>query len=319
MKAPKQILLALTNEAESGVARRQAAELALQYKAALTVVVLQSEKSANAALANTTGLGGGVRRIVSLQPGQRASSLEVQKIESRKDVATAIATAATRRQADWIIVQAELAQRGFAFWRRSPLEELLRIVHVPVWVSRSSHGGDGTYPARIACSVDLGPESLHVVRAAGSLAKHWSAQLAVVHSLPVADESLIVRAILDDLPPAITVNSAQSRVRALLQEAGADGVPVIGYQRPSRWIRSALRVTGSGLLVMSGLPGQARSREERERIGIIRSSPVPVLVIPVEAAVQADWSLRPGRSEAVAPVPAARVSEPHVWHEPVHH
>jgi nucleotide-binding universal stress UspA family protein len=103
------------------------------------------------------------------------------------DAASVIAQFAEASGVDLIM----MPTHGSGPFRRALLgsvtANVLHTAKCPVWtMAHSDKPGAALVPKRILCAIDLVPESVHVIRKAGELARCLGAQVAVAHVVPQA-------------------------------------------------------------------------------------------------------------------------------------
>jgi nucleotide-binding universal stress UspA family protein len=125
------------------------------------------------------------------------------------------------------------------------------------------------------CAIELGGETVQLIRSATELAQAWQAKLRLVHAVPV-DETRPEKYLEGDLSAAL-IKNARAEVAQLLQHAGDLEVTVEGG-RASRVIRDAALQFGADLLVTGrGKLHETLGQIRTNTYEIIRESPCPVL------------------------------------------
>lgn len=175
---------------------------------------------------------------------------------------------------------------GYGPFRRFLLGSVTaKVMHdadCPVWTG--PHLEEGPAPdslgfARIACAVDLGPESGAVLAWAANFAREFGSALTVVHVLPAAATRVGGFSFDPDLEIQIE-NDARGRLASLLAEAGTEaevaveaGVVEDVVSGAAKRLRADLLVIGRGR--RAGVLGRLRARA----YAILRESPCPVAAV----------------------------------------
>jgi nucleotide-binding universal stress UspA family protein len=165
---------------------------------------------------------------------------------------------------------------GYGVFRRlllgSVTAKVLHDADCPVWtgVHPEATNTDGEISIRrIACAVDLGPQTASALRWAASFAKHWHAPLTVIHVLPqVPDESWRER----------LARLAREQLLAYQTDLGVEAELCVEPGRAEHAVPELATRAGADLLVI------ARGHVARARLGggayaIVRDSAVPVVSV----------------------------------------
>jgi len=173
---------------------------------------------------------------------------------------------------------------GYGPFRRlligSVTAKVLHDASCPVWTA--AHTKDMVpvvtgRPRRVACAVDLGPQSRHILSWASRLSWEFGAPLSLIHVVASLDPRLQDYGLSPEWRGHV-INEARAELARLLETAGAQGDihveigPIVsGVADAAKELRSDLLVIGrSGHDTLAGhLPTNAYA--------IIRESPCPVL------------------------------------------
>jgi nucleotide-binding universal stress UspA family protein len=199
----------------------------------------------------------------------------------RGDPAATIVQRAHAEQAGLIV----MPTHGYGVLRRafvgSVTMKVLRDAECPVFTGVHLDGtGSIAVPEfhSVLCAVDLGPQSLQVLRWAGQFASSFGVELTATHAaLKVSHSAGYVN------PEAETRVSKQAgeRVEALLGEAGIAGQILIAMDNDSAHVvcTFADRLHSSLMVIGRGSPSGASSRPRRHAYEIIRHSACPVVSV----------------------------------------
>jgi nucleotide-binding universal stress UspA family protein len=173
-----------------------------------------------------------------------------------------------------------LPARALPFWRRwtkrSMVAEIVRSSPVPVW---TSWGGapppDGEF-RRVAAAVDLHSLSRQILLESASFAARLGAELDIFHAVPFVDVDALSACSLQDLPVALSPDSARSGIDRLLRISGVPASVHIGQGEPAEVLPSLARRHQAGLLIL----GVGRRCPGENVMATIRAARCPVLILP---------------------------------------
>jgi len=162
----------------------------------------------------------------------------------------------------------------------STAAKVLHDSRCPVWTS--AHIEQIPIEARteihnVLCAIEIGAETVDLIRSASDLAQAWQAKLRLVHSVRV-DEVRPERYLEGDLLHAL-IHKSQGEIAAFQRDAGTElEVTVDGGEEASHVIRDAALKYGADLVVTGrGKLHQTFGRLRTNTYAIIRESPCPVL------------------------------------------
>ncbi|HEY6345110.1 MAG TPA: universal stress protein [Bryobacteraceae bacterium] len=149
---------------------------------------------------------------------------------------------------------------------------------VPVWTEVHEEDPSKSHLPikKLACAIDLGPESVNVIRFAMDFANRCGAEMFVVHGVPVAEMSLGQYSGIE--PPLYMEDFARAEIEKIQREAGSsvkvwtEGNPIPSVVRRAalEWNADLTIIGREGARHLGGgLTGHAYS--------IIREAPCPVL------------------------------------------
>ena len=206
--------------------------------------------------------------------------LAVKRVLREGDPARTIVEFASSEHADLIM----MPTHGYGPFRRlligSVTAKVLHDASCPVWTAvhtPDTASGILAKPRRIACAVDLGPQSSNILSWASRLSWEFAAPLSVIHVVASLDPRLQEYGLSPEWRGHV-INEARAELARLLETAGAQGDihvevgPIVsGVADVAKELRADLLVIGrSGHDSISGsLPTNAYA--------IIRESPCPVL------------------------------------------
>lgn len=163
----------------------------------------------------------------------------------------------------------------------SVTSKVLHDASCPVWTTAHSEAATPSTCKEIksiVCAVDLGPDSLRILRAASEVADRYGAVIRLLHAIPAPDIGL---GYIEDAPfQRFLVDTANQKMDALQQEANTRFEASILRESVASAVREVAAKYGAGLTVI----GRGRSTEFLGRFrtnlsAIIRESPCPVLSI----------------------------------------
>jgi nucleotide-binding universal stress UspA family protein len=157
--------------------------------------------------------------------------------------------------------------------------KVLHDAHCPVWTS--AHIEEIPVEARteihnVLCAVELGAESVELIRSAKDLAQSWQATLRLVHAVPV-DETRPEKYLEGDFSVAL-IKRSREEVAQIQKDAGTDLEVMVEGGRASHVVRDAAVKFGADLVVTGrGKLHETFGRLRTNTYAIIRDSPCPVL------------------------------------------
>ncbi len=165
----------------------------------------------------------------------------------------------------------------------SVVETVLRQCPSAFWTASTRKPAGRRLPMRIACAVDLFPDSARIALNAAFLANTFDADLVLLHSMPRLDEGMMILAAGRDLPPTLNKSVARRELESMCSVSQRCIEPVIVQGDAPRAIPSALKKLNADLLVI----GPGRQVPGHLKLGslvldIVRASPCPVLVLDKE-------------------------------------
>jgi nucleotide-binding universal stress UspA family protein len=130
----------------------------------------------------------------------------------------------------------------------------------------------------ILCAVEVGPESVELIRTAEDLAKSWQATLRLVNAVAV-DETRPEKYLEGDLNAAL-VKMSREEMAGIQQRAGTSLEATVEPGAVSRVVRDAVKEFDADLVVSGrGKLHATFGRLRSNGYAIIRDSPCPVLSI----------------------------------------
>jgi nucleotide-binding universal stress UspA family protein len=209
--------------------------------------------------------------------------LRVKRVLREGDVARTIVEYATEEHADLVM----MPTHGYGPFRRlllgSTTAKVLHDASCPVWTAAhrpdASSNGSSATPRRIACAVDLGPQSSIILSWASRLCREFGASLSVIHVVASLDP------FLEDYYPSpewrgYVINQARADLARLLETGGVDGeIQIQVGSIPGAVADAAKEVPADLLVIGRNSDGGAGGRLPTNAYAIIRESPCPVLSI----------------------------------------
>jgi len=208
--------------------------------------------------------------------------LKVKRALREGDPARTIVEYATDEHVDLIM----MPTHGYGPFRRlllgSITAKVLHDARCPVWTA--AHTLDASSkasarPHRIACAVDLGPQSSGVLSWASRLAWEFGASLSVIHVVASLDPRLEDYYLSPEWRGRV-LNDAKAELNRLMETAGSQGEihmeigPIVGA------VADAAKNMGADLLVIGrNCDDSAGGRLPTNAYAIIRESPCPVLSV----------------------------------------
>jgi len=214
--------------------------------------------------------------------GSELAGLRVRRLVLEGDPSGTIVDFAHNEQCDLIV----MPTHGYGPFRRfllgSVTAKVLHDADCPVWTGpHLEQAPEWTSFAlrRIACALDLGPESRPVLAWAAAMAREFSADLAILHALPAATVSIEGFTFDPEWRLQLEKEAREqiARLQADLQVGGEVQIEV-GDVAPA--MRDAARDRNADLLVIgrshgSGVLGRLRANA----YSILREAPSPVVSI----------------------------------------
>lgn len=180
-----------------------------------------------------------------------------------------------------------MATHGFGRFRRlvlgSVVNKVLHDIDVPVLTGAHLDDAEPTPPEAyrsIVCAIDLGDESLRVLRWAAWFAKLWGARVTVAHAVDwlahsPLDEERFTPGLRDRL-----VDDARRKGEDLMAAAGIEGALLTELGAVEEVIPRAIERLGADLLIIGRTAEHGRLTALRESAyGLVRHSPRPVLSV----------------------------------------
>jgi universal stress protein A len=161
----------------------------------------------------------------------------------------------------------------------STAAKVLHDSHCPVWTS--AHIEEIPLEARteihnVLCAIELGAETVELIRSANELARAWQAKLRLVHSVRV-DEVRPEKYLEGELLHAL-IQKSQGEIAAFQRDAGTELEVTVEGGEASHVIRDAALKYGADLVMTGrGKLHETFGRLRTNTYAIIRESPCPVL------------------------------------------
>jgi nucleotide-binding universal stress UspA family protein len=170
--------------------------------------------------------------------------------------------------------------RALPFWRRwskrSTVAEIVRSSPVPVWTSWGGVPPPGGEFRRVAAAVDLHSLSRQILLESAGFAARLGAELDIYHAVPFVDLGSLSACSLQDLPVALSSDSAQAGIDRLLRMSGIPASVHIGQGDSARVLSALARRHQAGLLIL----GVGRRCPGDNLMATIRAARCPVLILP---------------------------------------
>jgi nucleotide-binding universal stress UspA family protein len=223
-------------------------------------------------------------------PAMEASSMKrlercdvpgAERIVKTGDPAYEIVKYAEKNAVDLIM----MPTHGYGTFRSlllgSVAAKVLHDAHCPVWTCAHTEDLAGVGKAEIRgvlCAVEVGEESIGLVRDANELAGAFEAKLRLVHAVAV-DETWPEKYLEGDYA-ATLIKIGREEVASLQKQAGINLDAAVEGGAVSRVVRDAAKKFGADLLVIGrGKLHKTFGRLRSNGYAIIRDSPCPVLSI----------------------------------------
>ncbi|MBM3774468.1 MAG: universal stress protein [Acidobacteria bacterium] len=197
-----------------------------------------------------------------------------EKVILEGDPATEIVSLAHGEKMDLIV----MPTRGYGPFRRmllgSVTAKVLHDASCPVWTGVHMEEAVGAEQApirRVACAVDLGPQTRAALGWAAGMAQAWAADLTILHALTVDPESESRQALTE-----LARDQISEHQRAL----GTQAEVYIEFGRlPDAVTLPAGRIAADLLVIGRGHGSGAAGRLPTHAYTIIRESPCPVVSV----------------------------------------
>ena len=130
----------------------------------------------------------------------------------------------------------------------------------------------------VVAAVDFGPQTAHVLRWGAGLARHYGAELTMIHAMPGAGSAH--GEFFDPSWRATLCASLRERLAALAEENGAEGDIAIEAGDAHKVVSGAAeRLKASVVVIGRGVSSDLLGRLRAQAYEIIRRSPCPVLSV----------------------------------------
>lgn len=201
------------------------------------------------------------------------------------DLAEQIVNLADAGDVDLIMMAAQEPGIVRRLFGPSTLHKVLRQCRCAVWTAQGPQALAKAKFSKIACAVDLSADSVRVLSAAGTLAKQWNCDLAIVHAMPEMDESLLQLAALNDLPVTLSQKVVRDEVAKLQSLASTSAGLHIETSDVRKGVRRALHRLDADLLVIGPGRNAAKFGASGSNVKtLVRAASCPVLVLEKIAA-----------------------------------
>jgi nucleotide-binding universal stress UspA family protein len=191
-------------------------------------------------------------------------------------VAAAIARVVTEESISLVMMPA----RARSFWRRwtdpSLVARVAKDCHVPVWTAWGGVPSEHGAIERIAVGVDLHGLSRRLILDAAGLAARLGAELEILHAVPRVDIDVLSASSIDDLPVALSRETAYLALERLTRMSGVDAPVRIDLGHPAAVLPALVRRHHADLLVL----GAGRRTLGPNVLPIIRAAHCPVVLMP---------------------------------------
>jgi nucleotide-binding universal stress UspA family protein len=204
---------------------------------------------------------------------------QVTRVVSMGDPAFEITQCAEENGVDLIMMPTHGYGKFRGLLLGSTAAKVLHDSHCSVWTS--THIEQIPPEARteihsILCAIELGAETVKLIRSANELAQAWQAKLRLVHSVPV-DEVWPERYLEGDLLAAL-IQKSHAEIAGFQKDAGTKLEVTIEGGQAAHVIRDAALKYSADLVVTGrGKLHETFGRLRTNTYAIIRESPCPVL------------------------------------------
>jgi len=179
--------------------------------------------------------------------------------------------------ADLIMMPTHGRGRFRAVLLGSVTSKVLHDLTVPVWTDTHQDVSEYHWPIKkLACAIDLGPESAKVLRFAADFASLCGAEMFIAHGLPLAEMTLGPYRKIE--PPAYMEDFARTAIEGLQRQAGTSFEVCIEKDPIASGIRNtALHHSADLVVIGRGAISPPMGRLAAHEYSIIREAPCPVL------------------------------------------
>lgn len=180
-------------------------------------------------------------------------------------------------EADLIMMPTHGRGRFRAALLGSVTAKVLHDLTIPVWTDTHQEVSEYHWPIKkVACAIDLGPESPNVLRFAADFANRCGAEMFIAHGLPLAEMTLGPYRKIE--PPAYMEDFARTAIERLQREAGTSVEVCIEKDPIASALRNAaLRHRADLVVTGRGAISHPMGRLAAHVYSIIREVPCPVL------------------------------------------
>jgi len=293
MLALNKILVPVDFSERSLAAARHAALIAERFGSQVTLLYVRPHPPyVDAGLADLYASGGKMlpEAEVKARLSQRMDQFSEQTLPGRP-VEKLILEGDPAARVEELVEQRGIAlvmipTRGYGTFRRlllgSVTAKVLHDVSVPVFTGVHADG-QAPYPSeryeRVACAIDLGPQSEAILRWALGFAQAWQAQLTVVHAAPFVEVRVDRAHFVTADWRAMTVRAAEQEIKNLLNKIGAKAKLRLDNGHPVHFVTAAAEAKADCLVIGRGLAKGRSSRLPTHAYGIIRESPCAVISV----------------------------------------
>ena len=223
------------------------------------------------------------------------------RILAEGDAADQILAAASRQNADLIVMPTRGRSRIRRFIVGSVTAKVLHDSAIPVWTGVHLDY-EQNFPElrlqKVLCAVDFGPQTTAVLKSGAHLALAFDASVSLVHVVSVMETSDFVRS-----APAVgrgshrrcnsadlaasresvvreLLRSVEDRLRMLVRGAGIDAQCYIEHGDAHKAVPAKAHEIGADLIIIGrGCSQDVAGRLRAQAYGIIRQAPCPVLSV----------------------------------------
>ena len=208
--------------------------------------------------------------------------MTVKRVLVEGDPAAAIIDYARSEQIDLIM----MPTHGYGLFRRlllgSVTAKVLHDANCPVWTTvhapESGTEPDSWMPHRIACAIDLGPQSAHLLTWASRLAWEFGVSLSLIHVITALDPRFQDYYLSPEWRGHL-INAAQSEIAKLKQTTGLNAEIFIEIGDIPSAVAAAVTSAQADLLIIGRSHDGLGGRLPKNAYAIIRESPCPVLSV----------------------------------------
>jgi nucleotide-binding universal stress UspA family protein len=206
----------------------------------------------------------------------------VRRVVIEGDPARVIVDYAASESCDLIV----MPTHGYGPFRRfllgSVTAKVLHDAACPVWTGpHMENAPDRAAIAfhNVACAVDLGPHSREVLKWAADLAKHFGAELTVLHAVPAA-ATRVGNLYLDPEWAFETLKAARERIEFTVKDLGIAAKVWVGSDETATAVRSGAEEAKADVIVIGrGSASRAHRHLPTNSYAIVREAPCPVVTI----------------------------------------